>query len=167
LLQLHRSDQEGYRKACATLITRFGKSTDASVANSTAWACALGSSALPDLRPAVALARRAVRTNTQSANFRNTLGVILYRAGQYQEAVAELNEAIQRHSKGGTAADFLFLAMAHHQLGQADEARQWLDRAKKEVEKNPPVFWSDQVELQLFRREAETLIEKPTPGGDK
>src|SRR5262249_7327501 len=146
---------------------RFGKSTNASLANTIAWTCALGPEALPDLKPAVELARRAVRANERAYATRNTLGTILYRAGQYKDAVAELNEAIKLNNKGGTAADFLFLAMAHHRLGQADEARQWLDRAKQELEKNPPAIWSDKVESQLFLREAEMLIERPASGGDK
>jgi tetratricopeptide (TPR) repeat protein len=158
LLRLQRGDQEGYRTVCARIIDRFGKSTNTSVANDTAWTCALGPEALPDLKPVVELARLAVRTDATHAN-RSTLGAILYRAGQYKEAVAELNEAIKLSNKGGAAADFFFLAMAHYRLGQADEARQWLHRARQELEKNPPGFWSEQVELQLFRREAEALIE--------
>jgi tetratricopeptide (TPR) repeat protein len=167
LLRLQRGDQEGYRKACARIIDRFGTSTNAREANNIAWTCALGPEALPDLKPAVELARLAVRANVRDAGIRNTLGAILYRAGQYKEAVAELNKAIKLNQKGGTAADFLFLAVAHHRLGQADEARQWLDRARQELEKNPPVHWSVQVEFQLFRREAEALIEGPAPDDGK
>jgi tetratricopeptide (TPR) repeat protein len=166
LLRLQQGDQEGYRKACTLMIGRFGKSRNASEANTIAWICVLRPEALPDLKPAVELAQLAVRDDPTHANH-NTLGGILYRAGQYKDAVAELKEAIKLNNQDGMAADFLFLAMAHHRLGQADEAHQWLDRARQELEKHPPVFWSKQVEYQLFRSEAETLIEGKAPDPKK
>jgi tetratricopeptide (TPR) repeat protein/tRNA A-37 threonylcarbamoyl transferase component Bud32 len=168
LLRLHRGDHEGYRQACASMMSRFGKSTNASVANGTAWTCALGPEALPDLRPAAELARLAVRANATDANTRNTLGAILYRAGEYREAVAALNETVKlRNNQGATAADGFFLAMAQHRLGQADEARQWLDRARQEVEKIPSVRLYTQMESRLLHREAEALIEGIAPAQKK
>jgi WD40 repeat protein/tetratricopeptide (TPR) repeat protein/tRNA A-37 threonylcarbamoyl transferase component Bud32 len=168
LLRLQRGDLEGYRQACASMLGRFGKSTDASVANNTARTCALRPEAIADLKPAVELARLAVGANATDADVRNTLGAVLYRAGQYRDAVAELNEAVKlRNNQGGTAADCFFLAMAHHRLGQADEARQWLDRARQELDKNPSVLLNTQMESQLFRREAEALIEGKTEAPKK
>jgi Flp pilus assembly protein TadD len=166
LLRLEQGDEDGYRKACRTLIARFGKSTDASAANSIAWACALGPEALSDLKPAVALGRHAVQARPNDPNIRNTLGAVLHRAGQHKDAVAELNASIKLSTSGGTPADFLFLAMAHHKLSQADEARKWLKQAQQAPDRSPPTTCTNQVTYRLLRREAEALIQ-PAAKGEK
>jgi tetratricopeptide (TPR) repeat protein len=159
-LRLHQGDAEGYRKACATILERFGKAPDAAVTNEAAWAAALGPEALPDLQPVLARARVAVGASPNDANRRKTLGALLYRAGQYKEAVTDLNEAVKQNARGGTWADSLFLAMAHHRLGQTDEARKWLDRAVQVLEKDPPADWGQRIQQQILRREAEELLTK-------
>jgi tetratricopeptide (TPR) repeat protein len=161
LLWLQQGDPQGYRKFCASMMKRFGKSTDAVVANGAAWICSLGPDALPDLKPAVECARLAVRTSPKDAGSRNTFGAILYRAGQYREAVTELNESVKLNTSGGTAFDFLFLAMAYRRLVKADESRTALAQAKQTRDKNPPVFWTEELELELLLREAESLIPAP------
>jgi WD40 repeat protein/tRNA A-37 threonylcarbamoyl transferase component Bud32/Flp pilus assembly protein TadD len=165
LVRLQLGDREGYRRACAAMMARFGSSKLASDQQKVAWGCALGPEALPDLTPTVKLARQAV-TASKDANTRSTLGAILYRAGKHPEAITELNEAIKLSGKGGTYADFLFLTMAHYWLNQPDEARQWLGKAVQALDKNPPVFWPERLEQQLLRHEAETLL-KESPGDPK
>jgi WD40 repeat protein/Flp pilus assembly protein TadD len=156
--RLLRGDRTGYTAVCETLLNRFGKTEDAFIANNVAWSCALGPDAVPDLKPAVALARLAVRTTPKDANYRNTLGAVLFRAGEYQESVRVLNESIQLHGKGGTALDYLFLAMAHHKLDQPDEARAWLDKGLRVNQSEKTLPENERLELQLLRREAEALL---------
>jgi WD40 repeat protein/Flp pilus assembly protein TadD len=155
MVHLQQGDRDGYCKACMSLFERFGKVT--AWGNYIAWTCAIGPDALPDLKPAVELARFAVRASPADANVRNTLGAILYRTGQHMDALAELNAAIKLNSRGGTPLDFLFLAMVHHRLGHPKEARESLDQARQALEKSPPLFW-EQVELRLLHREAEALL---------
>ena len=45
------------------------------------------------------------------------MGAALYRNGKYAEAIARLKEGTQNR-----AWDYFFLAMAHHHLGNAEEA---------------------------------------------
>ena len=88
------------------------------------------------LRPRVRGRRRLLARSSSSprwpppaaplADRLNTLGAILYRAGRFEEAVRQLERSVEVHGAGGTPYDALFLAMAHHQLGHADEARRWL-----------------------------------------
>jgi tetratricopeptide (TPR) repeat protein len=167
LLRLHLGDREGYSRACATMLERFGKTKDAGIANSVAWTCALAPGAVADLEPAVQLARLAVQANPKDANILGTLGAVLHRAGQYEETVTQLNESVKLNDKDGTvyvgACDCLFLAMAHQHLGQKDEAKNWLDRAVQTMDSDPPVSWNHQLQLQLFRREAEQLIQEKPP----
>jgi WD40 repeat protein/tetratricopeptide (TPR) repeat protein len=67
---------------------------------------------------------------------------------------------------GGTAFDWLFLAMAYHQSKQPkhkEEARQWLDQALRwleaaKQEESPPLPWDQRLALQVLRREAQDLL---------
>ena len=71
---------------------------------------------------------------------------------------------------------WFFLAMAHHRLGHADEARRWLEKATQATEEalKPPAEppgksaepsgaippdWKRKLTLQLLRREAEEQIQ--------
>jgi len=62
-------------------------------------------------------------------DFVNTLGVLQYRNGLYEEAIATLtrsNEANRRSKTGPRPSALSFLAMAHHALGESDTARDYL-----------------------------------------
>jgi hypothetical protein len=73
---------------------------------------------------------------------------------------------------------WLLLALAHHRLGHADEARRWLAKAKLWLdlaEQNPDVPgegglaawnmlpWQERVLLQLLRREATAAVRDAGP----
>jgi Flp pilus assembly protein TadD len=164
LLRLQLNDHDGYDKGCALTLERLGRfRQDAGVCMQVAWICALAPGALGDLRPAVELAQMAVRASPQTWATHSALGAILYRDGRLADAVAELTESIRLNPAGGTAADFLFLAMAHHGLGKPEEAKNWLAKAVQAVEKQAPVMWTDRVEFQLRRREAEALLKGEAP----
>jgi Flp pilus assembly protein TadD len=105
----------------------------------------------PDL--AVRLAKKAVNAGPQSGDFRNTLGVALYRNGDHKAAVAELETSMGLRA-GGDSFDWFFLAMAHWQLDHKDEARKWYDQAVEWMEKNNP----EDDELRRFRAAAEELL---------
>jgi uncharacterized protein HemY len=84
---------------------------------------------------------------------RNTLGVAQYRNGAWKAAVEALMKCVQLR-QGGDSFAFFFLAMAHWQLDEKEEARAWYDRA---------VAWMDQhapqdEELKRFRAEAMALL---------
>jgi Flp pilus assembly protein TadD len=54
------------------------------------------------------------------------LGAALYRAGRFEEAVARLAEATELSChpyRTNMLSTWFYLAMAHHRLGRADEAR--------------------------------------------
>jgi tetratricopeptide (TPR) repeat protein len=172
LLCLAVGDQARYREVCAGILAEFGATENAEDANGAAWTCVLGPGATEDLTQPVRLAEKAVASK-RIYNYLNTLGIALYRAGQLDLSIQRLNEAIQVHGKEGTAADWLFLAMAHHRLGKADEARNWLDKAAHWIDNAPEARskeatgyrqpWNERLEIQLFRQEAETLLKGAKP----
>ena len=134
-------------------------------ANDVCWACCLGPDALPDLAPAVRLAELAIAANADHSNL-NTLGAILYRAGRFNDAIDRLREGIRKDGRDAFASDWLFLAMAHHRLGDAKEARAALDKAtaamkprRAQVASQPPSQQIlEEMEQEILLREARSLI---------
>src|SRR5262249_28140244 len=102
----------------------------------------------------------------------HTLGVALYRAKRYPEAVAILAKSEQVNARtggvGSVPGDWTFLAMAHHQLGKPEQAKQYLARVR-EILKGPR--WRHDAQEKEFLREAEALLRRkpagnqPRPGG--
>jgi WD40 repeat protein/tetratricopeptide (TPR) repeat protein len=168
LLCLAAGDGQGYRKACALLLDRFGQTRDPAEANALARACAFAPAALPGPARPVPLAELAVRSQPHNHAFLNTLGAVLYRAGRFEEAVQKLKEGAAREGNGGTAWDFFVLAMACHRLNRAGEARDWLARAAAWMDRagdtSRVMTWDQRLELQLLRREATELLGEKAEG---
>jgi Flp pilus assembly protein TadD len=102
---------------------------------------------------AVELAHKAVELAPQDGNIWNTLGIAHYRAGNRKAAIAALDKSMDLRN-GGDSDDFFFLAMAHWELGNKDEARKWYEKAVEWMEKNNP----NNPELERFRAEAAELL---------
>jgi WD40 repeat protein/Flp pilus assembly protein TadD len=130
--------------------------------NNRAWTLATGPIEERDPERAVALARRAVELAPGQVSL-NTLGVALYRAGQYAEAVSVLEQSLAAGKGQFDAFDLFFLAMAHHRLGHVNPARDGFDRAVR--------WWGERkdlpapyiAELTSFRAEAEAVLGLPRP----
>jgi tetratricopeptide (TPR) repeat protein len=167
-----------YRRDCAEMIERFGRTDKAGEANSVAWACVLAPDALPQWPKAIALAEKAVGDDPRSADYAQTLGAVLYRAGRLPDAIQRLTEADRLvtdpsdpNSRPSPAPTWFFLAMAHHRLGHEDEARKWFDKAAAWTDKalqadrvaGPRLPWKRRATLKLLRAEAETLLKQRTP----
>src|SRR5207248_9121037 len=99
------------------------------------------------------------------------VGMHEYRAGRFAQAVARLDTPALRDNTWAKA----FLAMAHHRLGHADQAREWLTRAadeyaaglRKRAAMAVPAAgtsWFLTVNELIFYREAhELIVGRPLP----
>jgi eukaryotic-like serine/threonine-protein kinase len=96
---------------------------------------------------AVELAKRAVAINPHGDW--NTVAVAYYRAGDFKQTLADLPKF-----NVGNSYNSFFLAMAKHQLGDADAARQYYDQAIQWMNAYDP----QNPELLRFRAEAEQLL---------
>jgi tetratricopeptide (TPR) repeat protein len=113
-------------------------------------------------RQALRWAEAACRLQPGNGNFLNTLGVAQYRVGQYRDALTTLTQAEPLNAKrykGSFPGDPAFLAMAHFQLGQKDQAITALSRLRERM-KEPR--WAHDAESQAFPREAEALLQRNT-----
>jgi tetratricopeptide (TPR) repeat protein len=105
--------------------------------NSLAWLLVTAPDAkLRDPARAVALAARAVELSPNNVDYPCTLGTARYRAGQWKEAIADLEKVIPRRDQFGAsnANNGFFLAMAYWQLGEKDKAREWFAKAVNRME---------------------------------
>ena len=130
----------------------------AAVQNLTAWF--LATCPNPNLRDAaqsVRQAKKAVQQAPQQEVYWRTLGVAHYRDGNWKAAVTALEKSMSLGFRGDS--NRFFLAMAHCQLGQKDEARKLYEKAVEWMQKNRP--WDE--ELIRFRAEAAELLGIPVP----
>jgi tetratricopeptide (TPR) repeat protein len=135
---------------------------NASILNDLAWL--LATCPDPKVRDplrAVELSRKAVEAAPKAGEYWNTLGVANYRASDWKAAVTALEKSVELR-QGGDAVDHLFLAMAHQQLSNRDQARKAYDHAVQWLEKNKKKLEQDKAqaeELRHFRTEAEEVLE--------
>jgi serine/threonine-protein kinase len=147
----------GYRTACAALLKRYRRTVDEHHAFAAARSLTQAPGAGTDPAEAVRLAERAVKVRPQFGWFRHALALAYLRAGQADRAVREAQEALKVGPGWHPPLDWLVLSLAHHRLGQAGEARRWLEQVQQA---GPPagMVATDAVCYQLLRREAEALV---------
>ena len=179
MLHLRDGNRDGYRSMCAEALECFG-------AGST-WTCTLSPESGADPDRIVSLAEDLLARSSRDHWHVNQLGAALYRAGRFEAAVARLTEAAELSChpyRTNLLYTWSYLAMAHHRLGHAEEARRWLDRAvqgRQGALKSPaeppgksgnadgviPPNWDRRLTLGLLRREAERLIQAPGTNPEK
>jgi WD40 repeat protein/Flp pilus assembly protein TadD len=173
MLHLRDGDLDGYRSMCSEVLERFGAGAT--------WTCTLSPESGADPDRIVSLAEGLLAKSSRDHWHVNQLGAALYRAGRFEDAVTRLTEATELSChpyRTNMLHTWSYLAMAHHRLGHADEARRWLDRAvqgTQEALKSPaeppaksgnadgviPPNWDRRLTLGLLRREAEQLTQAP------
>jgi Flp pilus assembly protein TadD len=108
---------------------------------------------------AVADARKAVELEPDEGSYLSTLGVALYRAGMFKEALDTLTRSDAINAKdpiGPLPSDRAFIAMTHWQLGQKDEARAALVVFRELAATD---LWKADIETPDLLKEAQELIE--------
>jgi tetratricopeptide (TPR) repeat protein len=104
--------------------------------NDRAWALATALDAAqrePDR--AVKLAKEAIELAPKAGNHWNTLGAAYYRAGNWKESITALQKYRELRTDDAEWTNPFFLAMAHWQLGEKQEARKWFDKGVEWMER--------------------------------
>jgi hypothetical protein len=148
LAHLERLDEPG--------LTMAGmQNRRALAANDLAWSLATHSNPrLRDPGRAVALAKEAVELAPEKGTYWYVLGVACYRAGDWKASIAAMEKRLELLADRDQDLNTFFLAMAHWQLGEKEEARRWYDRAVVWMDKNQP---PDDHSSRL-RAEADTML---------
>ncbi len=126
-----------------------------------AWKLATGPERQRDPALAVRLAAFAVALAPDVASSYNTLGVALYRTGEFTDAITTLEKSLEAGYGRADAFDLFFMAMAHHQLGHREKARGYYDRAVRWLGGRKSLSARDAIALAAFRAEAEAVLAGP------
>jgi Flp pilus assembly protein TadD len=177
---LKAGDRDGYRAACAGIAGRVPPPAmplflgDAIAATA---AFALGSGATDDWSLPLSwvdriLTRFAEREAADPSlkeglkvwrsRFLQARGALLYRAGRSREAAAALRDAVSLHPKGGEFSIWLYLALAEHALGRADEAKAAAARARAARPSSTPGAPWDRAADELLAAELDAAILPPS-----
>jgi tetratricopeptide (TPR) repeat protein/WD40 repeat protein len=134
------------------------KLRDPTALNKEAWQLVTGPAGQRDPARALELIQAAVKQQPGNAMFLNTLGVVQYRNGRYEEALATLEKSLAAGKGQYDAFDLFFLAMCHAKLGDPAKAMDCFDRAVRwrDGQKGLSAAWVE--ELRAFRAEAEVLL---------
>jgi tetratricopeptide (TPR) repeat protein len=133
-------------------------------ANALAWELCMAPAALRDADRAVELAESVVHRSSL-AMFRNTLAAAYYRQGEFQKAVALIEENLSVSSDPDLPWDVLLLAMSHAALGHPHQAKDNLELAKRIMDIDlggiPLVSGDNRAALDAFLQEAESAVRQP------
>jgi WD40 repeat protein/tetratricopeptide (TPR) repeat protein len=155
-------DGAGYRRACSTLLERFGRTDDADTAYQVARPCVLQAGTADPVRVLALALKAAPETSTGYCVRSYLVGAALLRAGLVDAAVQRLRAAEPVDQDETQAWDRLFLALALHHLGQKKEARALLDQVeawlKQDRAEQLSADW--QVELTVLRDEVRATLPK-------
>ena len=175
IAQLRLDDFSGYEDTCDRVMKQFGPMPMPADAYTVSWVLALADAPGQDWGKAVGLMNTALVQNKNNYFYLKTLGVLLYRAGKYDEARDRLDDSRKAYTgslglpqgfakEDGSPTDQLFLAMTYHQLKKPEEAKAWLAKAVEWLDKfqpskpgTGPTVWQ-RAEWELHRKEAEKLI---------
>jgi WD40 repeat protein/Flp pilus assembly protein TadD len=131
--------------------------------NRLAWRLATDAEPQRDPVLAARLAAFAVALSPGEQASLNTLGVALYRAGRFAQAIETLGKSLKAGKGRFDGFDLLFLAMAHHRLGHGALARACYDQAVDWLGRQKSLSEQDAKELAGFRAEATSVLAGP-PG---
>jgi serine/threonine protein kinase/WD40 repeat protein len=115
-----------------------------------------------DADEGVRWARTAVDLEPGNSNYRNTLGVSLYRAGRFAESAREFeHNTIQNVALVGF--DWLFLAMCRQRIGQPEAAQLAFTRALEWRSKAIGLSPGHTAEFHAFLHEARSVLDRSLP----
>jgi tetratricopeptide (TPR) repeat protein len=169
-LRLLAGDTAGYRQACADLVERSHRKDSTLRASVAARVCTLGPGAVADLKAVEQAAQPDLAPKKTLPWALTEQAALHYRSGRYEEAAKLLRDAVLKNPKWeGNVLNWLWLAMAQHRLGQADDARRSLDKAERwfaEHGREMPagaagpeaLTLHDWLEAHVLRREADALV---------
>jgi tetratricopeptide (TPR) repeat protein len=131
----------------------------AELLNVVAWKCVADPVNLHEPAKALSLALRAVEI-LPSPMYRNTLGVVYYRLGRHDDAIACLELSAGQQNTTFVAHDLYFLAMCYQKTGQISKAKAFYERAVA-ADLAVDHSRSAMAELKAFRAEARRTLGLP------
>jgi len=164
--RLARGDTAGYFECCGEMLKGYNPSKPLQGLGVSTFSLA----SVPQEEHRAKLLEMAKLPASAFTDRERVYAALLYRAGNYRESLTQCWNT-QASGFRLRAWDMLFRAMAHHQLKQPDDAREWLGKARDWIAEADrvaatPTAWSDfrwsewneEVQVRALLKEAETLI---------
>jgi tetratricopeptide (TPR) repeat protein len=163
LVRLQLKDPEGYRRACARLVEKWGVKKAVAPASLIAWTCSVVPDSGVDLNPLIEVLAKSSTSSSQDPYVRlRALGAAQFRSGKWEESLKTSQDAM-RLSKQPAPYSAIFLAMSHAKLKHTEDARKWLTKARHltDIQKDKKSLpWQEQIALGIALREAEELLKE-------
>ncbi|HVC96591.1 MAG TPA: tetratricopeptide repeat protein [Pirellulales bacterium] len=178
ILSVYVGDTNGYRDVCLLASKQFGsEAKDIQGDNEIVRACAMAPLPEADLAWAARVMQKAVAQQGERCWNLTAMGMVQYRAGKYEEAIAVLRKSLLAGDWLAGCQTNAVLAMALQRLGQTQAAREALTKAQQALDAwsqawlaapagSIPIWWLDWMPCQLLYREAKTLIDGAPPEED-
>jgi serine/threonine protein kinase/WD40 repeat protein/regulation of enolase protein 1 (concanavalin A-like superfamily) len=147
---------QSVRLAAREQVRTFRRSADE--LNNSAWNIVrLPDQPQQDYERGLDYAAEGSQTDSTNLHIWNTIGVAHYRLQQYDAAIVAFNRSIELNAApGGTHPEALvFLAMTNHQLGDKQQAEDFLRRGREAINKSAG---SRVIECRNYLAEAESLL---------
>ena len=166
LVLVWNKEQEAYQKLCVRQLkvaAEAGEHLTPEAAHMFARLRLLEPQADADLQPAIKLAENVLAATPNLAvesrqEVLATLGGLLARSGQNEEALRTLRQALAPEAGKDIVRVWLYLALTYHQMGQHDTAREWLARAEEpKVPASRLSAW-ESLEVRLLCRELDRIL---------
>ena len=187
ILRLNEGDAEGYRAVSARMREQFGGTTSMLAALDTARIAILLPDSDADPRDSVEVLQSLISQDPNNAFCRFVLGLAYYRAGLFEQAIAEMQQTLTLAPDwNARRIAYPTLAMSWHRLGRDTEARRALSEAALTIDEwtgqicagnngnwavnqgvcHWPIYWWDWMQCCLLYREAKLLIDHFPPPAD-
>jgi tetratricopeptide (TPR) repeat protein len=166
IAHLGAGDLNAYRQSCLAMLERFEKTGDPRTAGNVVLVGVLADDSIPEMSRLLPLTRVAAPWHHVGDY---VLGAALYRTGKFDEAIRCFEQ--QAKSIRPRPWGWAFLAMAHHRLGHAAEARRCLAEAARWIDETTRTTqddlsgtlpqwanWNEPVVSRFLLQEAEELV---------
>ncbi len=121
LLCLQLGETSQYEKLRTDLFARFGHIQDPWRADQLAFLCTLAPDTAGLMEKVLPITQRLAESRRGDYDPYVTFGAALFRAGHYEKAIEQFDEAIRHEGDRGKPWHWLFMALANYKLGQRRE----------------------------------------------
>jgi Flp pilus assembly protein TadD len=167
LCKLAEGDGKAFAERWLQMQSKFGDSNDPSTIDDVVWLSGWSQSATDAWGRAVALARKNVARKPDNWSYYESLGAVLFRSGQYDEALRTLRQIGKlRKDAKPTVWTRMFIAMSLYKQGRATEARREFQEGQSDIQKalapspDAPsgLDWRTRLQYRLLASEAGSLL---------
>jgi hypothetical protein len=175
-LLVQSGDLDAYRRLRTRILARFGNTTDPGIAERMVKDCLILPAPEAEIAALARMADTAIAAgpNHPAASFfKLAKGLSEFRQGRFSSAAEWMQNVLTKSGEFEfrDAQAYMVLAMSHHQMNQADEARSALAKggeiARVSLSKletgDIGTYWFDWIIVQALEREAKALIEGHPP----